>query len=104
MIVNYLAMAVNVAVNPSNRAPPKESGNVFSQCAILPERQGLQRPHVRNVSATKIARRDFDNIYSSLSDDSCAFDNSQTRLDAVRGSPCGKGNRICVARAGGLGA
>ena len=38
---------------PSSRAPPKESGKVFSQWAILPKRQGLQRPHFGNVSTTE---------------------------------------------------
>src|ERR1700737_3361558 len=30
----------------------EQSGNVPSQCAILPNRQGLQRPYVKNVSTT----------------------------------------------------
>ena len=54
VIVNFFAITPStVAVLPSSRVPPKESGNVFSQCAILPKRQGLQRPQVRNVSTTE---------------------------------------------------
>jgi hypothetical protein len=43
----------------------EQSGNGFLQCAILPNRQGLQRPYVQEREHHGVAGRDFENYHVS---------------------------------------